>query len=86
MAPEPISMTEFVDEAARHIRQQTAATHRVPPTFALAAAKAGAAVTFCTLWPGIKEGLDVLKGVLPVWARWMVSVLEAIGDKACAAH
>lgn len=74
-------LDEFVDQAAGHIRStklKTIATEGFAPKDMV-----GLSVEFCTLWPGIKVGLNTLEGFLPVWSKWLVSILIAIGDKAC---
>ena len=70
----------FVNEAVAHIKKQ-GPTKQSFKAMNITAGPAG--VDFCTLWPGIREGLTVLKEFLPVWARWMVAALIAIGDGVC---
>ena len=62
------SLDRFVTDAATHINAQGTKASAKP---------------FCDLWPGIRKCLEDMKGYLPIWAQWLVDILEAIGDRAC---
>lgn len=44
---------------------------------------AGAETDFCSLWPTIKVGLELLKNIVPPWAKWLIDAVIAIGDRLC---
>ena len=42
-----------------------------------------AGIDFCSIWPVVRQGLEFLKGRVPLWARIVIDALIAFGDSQC---
>src|ERR1051326_1173801 len=78
-------MTGFIDSTAAEAKKASGSV-RVTNTHLAAAAgvAVGSETTFCKLWPIVKEGLQLLKNIVPIFAKWIIDAVIAIGDKICA--
>jgi hypothetical protein len=78
-------LTAFIDAAAVEAKRSAASVRVTNKHLAAAAGvQPGAEITFCKLWPLIKEGLQLLETIVPVFAKWLIDAVIGIGDKVCA--
>lgn len=73
------AMVAEVEEYMRQANQNTIAAPQGVPTVATAAGLP----SFCSIWPTAKPIIEILKGFVPAWMRWMVDVLIAAGNRVC---
>ncbi len=78
-------LTAFIDTAAAEAKKGSASVKVVHPQLAAAAGvQADTHTSFCKLWPVVNAGLQILKDIVPVFARWIIEAVIGIGDRICA--
>lgn len=77
------NLSAFIDAAAAETKKTSKLRVANRHLAAAAGVKAGGNATFCQLWPVVKEGLKLLKNIVPVWAKWLIDAVIALGDKIC---
>jgi hypothetical protein len=79
------NLSEFIDAAAAEAKKKSGKVRVANAHLAAAAGvAAGGEATFCQFWPVVKEGLELLKSIVPAWAKWLIDAVVALGDKICA--
>lgn len=79
----PASITDFVAAAAAQSKKGSTVRVTNKALASAAGVAVGADVTFCQLWPVIKEGLTLLEGIVPVWAKWLIGAVIDLGNQIC---